>query len=47
MVIYGMNIRAASQNGEESVVDFVPQQEGSYEISCGMKMWGPAKLVVS
>jgi heme/copper-type cytochrome/quinol oxidase subunit 2 len=47
MVVYGLNIRASSLNGEESVVEFIPQQAGSYEISCGMRMWGPAKLVVS
>lgn len=47
MVIYGLNIRAASQNGEEDVVEFIPQQEGTYEISCGMRMWGPGKLVVT
>jgi hypothetical protein len=47
MVIYGLNIRATSQNGQENVVEFIPQQEGTYEISCGMRMWGPAKLVVT
>ncbi|HSB46470.1 MAG TPA: cupredoxin domain-containing protein [Candidatus Bilamarchaeum sp.] len=46
LVIYGMNIRASSLNGEEGVVDFIPQAEGTYEYSCGMRMWGPGKLVV-
>lgn len=47
MVIYGMGISATSNNGEEDVVEFVPQQEGTYQISCGMRMWGPAELVVT
>ena len=47
MVIYSLNIRATSTNGEESIVEFIPQQEGTYDISCGMRMWGPAKLVVT
>ena len=47
MVIYGMGISATSNNGEEDVVEFVPQQEGTYQISCGMRMWGPAQLVVT
>ncbi|MFN7991828.1 MAG: cupredoxin domain-containing protein [Candidatus Micrarchaeia archaeon] len=47
LVIYGMNIRASSLNGEESVVEFIPQAAGTYDYSCGMRMWGPGKLVVS
>ena len=47
IVIYGMGISATSDNGEEDVVEFVPQQEGTYQISCGMRMWGPAELVVT
>ena len=47
MVIYGMGISATSNNGEEDVVEFVPQQEGTYQISCGMRMWGPAQLVAA
>lgn len=47
LVIYGLNVQAVSQNGEEDVVDFTPQDAGTYEYSCGMHMWGPGKLVVS
>jgi plastocyanin domain-containing protein len=46
LVIYGMNVRAVSKNGEESVVEFTPQQEGTYEYNCGMRMWQPGRLVV-
>ncbi len=48
MVIYGMNISvsAISQNGEEDIVQFTPQQAGTFEYSCGMRMWGPGKFIV-
>ncbi len=46
MVIYGLNIRAVSTNGEEDVVDFIPQQAGTYEYNCGMRMWRAGRLVV-
>ncbi len=47
IVIYGMNIKASSLNGEEDVVEFTPQQAGTFEYSCGMRMWRPGKLVVT
>jgi hypothetical protein len=47
LVIYGLNVQAVSQNGEEDVVEFTPQDAGTYEYSCGMHMWGPGKLVVT
>ena len=46
LVIYGMNVSAISRSGEEDVVDFTPQQAGTFEYSCGMRMWGPGKLIV-
>ncbi|HSB46471.1 MAG TPA: cupredoxin domain-containing protein [Candidatus Bilamarchaeum sp.] len=45
-VIYGMNVKAISQSGEEDVVEFTPQQAGTFQYSCGMRMWGPGKLIV-
>ncbi len=47
VVIYGLDVRAVSQNGEEDVVEFTPQDAGTYEYSCGMRMWGPGKLIVT
>ncbi len=45
--VYGMdNVNALSKNGEEVVVNFTPQKEGTYEYSCGMRMFRPGKLVV-
>jgi len=46
MVIYGLNVRAISKNGEENIVDFTPQDAGTYEYNCGMRMWRPGRLVV-
>ncbi len=46
VVIYGLNVRASSMNGEEGTADFTPNDAGTYQISCGMKMWGPAQLIV-
>ncbi len=47
IVIYGLGIKAVSVNGEESIVDFVPQEPGTYEYNCGMRMWKGGKLVVT
>ena len=47
LVIYGMNVRAISRSGEENVVDFTPQQAGTFEYNCGMRMWKPGKLIVA
>jgi len=46
VVIYGLGISASSMNGEEGTADFTPKDAGTYDISCGMRMWGPAKLIV-
>lgn len=46
-VIFGMNVGAISTNGEEKILEFTPNTEGTYEYSCGMRMWGPGRLVVS
>lgn len=46
MVIYGLNIRAVSTNGEEDLVEFIPQKAGTYEYNCGMRMWRAGRLVV-
>ena len=47
LVIYGLNVQAVSQSGEEDAVVFTPQDAGTYEYSCGMRMWGPGKLIVT
>ncbi len=45
--VFGMdNVNALSKNGEEVVVNFTPQKEGTFEYSCGMRMFRPGKLVV-
>jgi plastocyanin domain-containing protein len=46
MVIYGLNVKAISMNGEENVVDFTPDTAGTYEYNCGMRMWRPGKFIV-
>ena len=46
MVINGLNIKALSQNGEEDIVEFIPQQSGTFEYNCPMGMWKPGKLIV-
>ncbi|MFN7991827.1 MAG: cupredoxin domain-containing protein [Candidatus Micrarchaeia archaeon] len=46
MVIYGLNVNAISRSGEESVVEFTPQQAGTFEYNCGMRMWRPGRLNV-
>ena len=47
IVLYGLDTKALSRNGEEAVVEFTPKNAGVYTYSCGMMMWGPGKLVVS
>jgi len=46
LVIYGLNLNAVSKNGEEQVIEFTPQKEGTFEYNCGMRMMQPGKLVV-
>ncbi len=46
LVIYGLNVKALSRNGEEDVVDFNPAQAGTFEYNCGMRMWQPGRLIV-
>ena len=46
LVIYGLNVSTVSKNGEEQIVEFTPQAEGTFEYSCGMRMMKPGKLVV-
>ena len=47
LVIYGMNVKALSRNGQEAVVEFTPQNEGTFEYNCGMKMMDPGRFVVT
>ncbi|MDO8553381.1 MAG: cupredoxin domain-containing protein [Candidatus Micrarchaeota archaeon] len=51
MVIYGLknglrDVNALSRDGEDSVVDFTPTQEGTYEYNCGMRMFRGGRFVV-
>jgi hypothetical protein len=46
IVLYGLNVKATSKNGQEQVVEFTPLESGTYDYSCGMRMWGPGKLIV-
>ncbi|VVB66338.1 Cupredoxin-like domain protein [Candidatus Gugararchaeum adminiculabundum] len=45
--IYGLGVDARSNSGEEQVVEFTPTAEGTYDYSCGMRMWGPGKFTVT
>ncbi len=47
LVIYGLNEKVLSKNGQEGILEFTPQQEGSYEYNCGMRMFKGGKLVVT
>lgn len=47
LVIYGMNVKALSKNGQETVVEFTPQNEGTFEYNCGMRMMDPGRFVVT
>lgn len=47
LVIYGLGVEAVSRSGEEQVVEFTPEEEGTYEYNCGMRMWRPGRLVVA
>jgi plastocyanin domain-containing protein len=46
LVIYGLNVRVTSTNGEEEIAEFTPTQAGTYDYSCGMRMFGPGKFIV-
>ncbi len=46
IVIYGLGVSAISRSGEEAVVEFTPTAPGTYQYSCGMRMWGPGTLTV-
>lgn len=45
LVIRGLGVQTIS-NGAEQVVEFTPQNEGTYQYTCGMGMWGPGRLNV-
>lgn len=47
MVIYGMNVRVVASGDQESVVEFTPQKEGTYEFNCGMRMFRPGRFIVT
>lgn len=47
LVIYGLDVKVLSRNGEEAVVEFTPEQEGTYQYSCGMRMYPPGKFIVT
>jgi plastocyanin domain-containing protein len=46
LVIRGLGVQAVS-NGQQQMVEFTPQNEGTYQYTCGMGMWGPGRLVVT
>lgn len=47
IVLYGLDVKAVSRNGEEGTADFTPAEAGTYEYNCGMRMWKPGKLIVA
>ena len=47
LVIYGLNVKALSKNGQEAITEFTPQQEGTYQYSCGMHMFPPGNFIVT
>ncbi|MEW6036616.1 MAG: cupredoxin domain-containing protein [Candidatus Micrarchaeota archaeon] len=47
LVIYGTDVRVISRNGQEAVVEFTPDKEGTYEYNCGMRMFPPGRFVVT
>lgn len=46
LVLYGLNQKTTSKNGQEGMIEFTPTQKGTYEYNCGMRMWQPGRLVV-
>ena len=46
MQIRGLNVHAQSRNGQEDIVEFTPQQEGTYQYTCGMGMFPPGRFIV-
>lgn len=46
LVLYGLNQKTTSRNGQEGIIEFTPTQKGTYEYSCGMRMWQPGKFIV-
>ncbi len=47
LVIYGLGVNALSKNNQETVVEFKPDTEGTYEYNCGMRMFPPGRFVVN
>ncbi len=46
--IYGIDgAGVQSKGGQEAVVEFTPTQEGTYQYSCGMRMYPPGNFVVT
>ena len=46
--IYGIDgANVLSQNGQEAIVEFTPTQEGTYQYTCGMRMFAPGKFIVT
>ena len=46
LVIYGLGVSVVSRN-KEATVEFTPQQEGTYEYNCGMRMFRGGKFIVT
>jgi hypothetical protein len=46
LYIYGLGVKALSNGGEEDIVEFTPNEAGTFEYNCGMRMFKPGKLVV-
>ncbi len=47
MQIRGLNVHAQSRNGQEDIIEFTPQQEGTYQYTCGMGMFPPGNFIVT
>ena len=47
MVLQGLGARGVANPGQVTTMDFTPTQAGTYQMTCGMGMFGPGTVIVT
>ncbi|MDQ2808529.1 MAG: cupredoxin domain-containing protein [Chloroflexota bacterium] len=46
-MLQGLGARAVTAPGQVTPLDFTPTQAGTFQMTCGMNMFGPGTLIVT
>lgn len=47
MALRGLGVSGVASPGEKTALDFTPTQAGTFQMTCGMGMFGPGYVVVT